>query len=140
MHFLFQNQFSISNYSGLTIHTFSTHNTLYCNEAVILLPLSKHWFELVSIYLGWGIVVSNSLLHSLHIALSSLFTFTSPRSQNLSWGGARIGVEAILPLEGKVKAYGSQSFKPVVFFPQNLRHTITKDRVIVFGIWRTCFA
>lgn len=39
MHFLFQNQFSISN-SGLTIHTFSTHNTLYCNEAVTLLPLS----------------------------------------------------------------------------------------------------
>ena len=39
MHFLFQNQFSISN-SGLVIHTFNTHNTLYGNEAVILLPLS----------------------------------------------------------------------------------------------------
>ena len=139
MHFLFQNQFSISN-SGLTIHTFSTHNTLYGNEAVILLPLSKHWFELVSIYLGWGIVVSNSLLNSLHIALSSLFTFTSPCSQNLSWGRSRMGVEAILPLEGKVKADGSQSFKPVVFFPQNLRHTIKKDSAIIFGLWRTCFA
>ena len=45
-----------------------------------------------------------------------------------------MGVEAILPLEGKVKADGSQSFKPVVFFPQNLRHTITKDSAIIFGL------
>ena len=74
------------------------------------------------------------MLDSLHTAPSSLFTFTSPCSQDLSWGGARMGVEAILPLEGKVKADGSQSFKPVVFFPQNLRHTITKDSAIIFGL------
>ena len=45
-----------------------------------------------------------------------------------------MGVEAILPLEGKVKAHGSQSFKPVVFFPQNLRHTITKKVRFIFGL------
>lgn len=50
-----------------------------------------------------------------------------------------MGVEAILPLEGKVKAYDSQSFKPVVFFPQNLRHN-NKESAVYFWIMRTCFA
>ena len=96
----------------------------------------KRWFQMVQCkYLFW--LRDSFILDSWPIDSSSFFTLTSPCSQDLSCGGqggvgvvGRKGVEAILPLESKVIAWLiyllAHMNKPVVFFPQNLRCTITK--------------